>query len=199
MKRPRKQKPRKRAAPPQINGAQTQHSWAKALKYAKIIVLFFVGLISFASAVYAFAPRLQIDVPESAEPLRPFPSSVTITNGMLPLDRVSVFVRICRATTPDRSGKIVGSCSEASTGGGGITMPDWQNHRLGMDEKWTIPMGGNVPFIFEVGPADVLIVATYWPEHFPKPWFISLREYPARFHTHRQPDGRVIWIRRPLH
>lgn len=48
-----------------------------------------------ASAVVTFLPRLQIDVDAQFDPLSPFPSSISITNGLLPLDQVSVLVRLC--------------------------------------------------------------------------------------------------------
>jgi hypothetical protein len=149
--------------------------------------------------VITFAPRLQIDVPEIAvEPSSPFPSSISITNGLVPLEDVTLLVRLCRVMNA-AGGQVVGrkSCDGPSSGAGGITTPAWQKHRLAMDEKWVVPMGANVPFYVEPATADISIVVKYWPWLLPRLWF-DLMEKEARLVIHKQPDGRLMWIRRPV-
>ena len=95
---------------------------------------------------------------------RPFPASVTITNGFLPLDHVSIFIRPCSVLSSQGNSRIVGSsnCSRANTGGGGITRPEWREKHLALDERWNVPLGRTVPFTFDTGEADILLVITYW-------------------------------------
>jgi len=119
---------------------------------------------------------------------------VRITNQLLPLDRASFFIRICRAAD-DSGGNIVGlkKCSDSSNGGGGITTPAWQNHLLWTDEPWDILLGRDVPFQFDATTADIRLVVRYWPWLLPKPWFMDLREKEARLTLSTRQDGSRIW------
>lgn len=178
----------------------TNSRWSRGRKRFAGFVTFVVAVIGFLSAVASFAPRLQVDLPEAAvEPSSPFPSSITVTNnGLIPLDDVSLFVRLCRVTSL-AGGQIIGrkSCDGPSGGAGGITTPDWQKHRLAVDEKWIVPMGSNVSFRINPVNADISIVVKYWPWLLPRLWS-DLREKEARLVIHKQPDGRLFWVLRPV-
>jgi hypothetical protein len=77
-------------------------------------------------------------------------------------------------------------------------MPDWRDHYLGIGVKWTIPMGRNIPFQFNADEGDILVVASYLPWPISVLRFVPLQATAAHFITHREPDGRVIWISRPV-
>ncbi len=186
MAKRRRRAPSPPPPPPPVSGVR------KMISYTITAIALFVAFVGFASAVIAFLPRMQIDAAEAVDPQSPLPSSITITNGLLPLKDVSIFVRIGAATSSEGTGKITGFHSA-----GGITTPQWQNRQLATDEKWAVPMGTNVPFIFNVGTADVVVAVTYWPKYIPR-LFFSLPEKLARLVIHRLPNGASIWIVQPL-
>jgi hypothetical protein len=173
-------------------------------------VLLVAGVATFTAAIFAVAigsataivgvvPRLKIEVPRIAEHSSPLPNSATITNEFVPLDRVEVFVRLCRLFTPDKKDTVPGpvTCNASSPAAGGLTMPDWQRRHFAADEKWLVPMGNNVPFRFETGAADIMIVVSYSPWLVPKP-FLQPLEYRARFASHEKAGGQHVWIPRAL-
>jgi hypothetical protein len=159
----------------------------------------FTMLLTVVGLAAAFWPRLQIEATEQVDSLSPLPLSVTLTNGIMPLDQVSVFVRICQARN-DTGGRIVGRASSSCDGPsrrGGITTPAWQNHYLQVDDKWVIPMGRNVPFSFNVTEADISVVVRYWLPFIPRLDF-DLFEKEARFRIFKKVDGERVWIRIPV-
>jgi hypothetical protein len=176
----------------------SKNYWSKGWKFVVGSIGFLVAAIGLLSAVTSFVPRPQIDVSEVVEPSSPFPSSITITNGFVPLENISIFVRLCRVTNA-AGGQIIGrkSCDGPSSGAGGITTPEWQKHRLTTDEKWVVPMGANVPFYADPVTADISIIVKYWPWLLPRLWF-DLMEKEVRLVIHKQPDGRLIWNPRPI-
>jgi hypothetical protein len=188
----KKPKPQKALPnPPALSPPWWKRHWKATLASVGAIA----AVISFASSLVTFFPRLQIDVSEQFDSRSPLPASVIIRNQFLPLDEVSFLVRICRATDISGQAHIIGlkSCTGASAGGGGITMPAWQGHRLQTDEPWAILLGSNVPFFFNAGESDVRLVVKYWPQYVPRPWFIDLREKEVRLTTRKKPDGQIIW------
>lgn len=164
--------------------------WSKTAKRTFKTFGWAIATVGLLASIAAFLPRVQIEFSETVQASSPFPYSVTLTNGLVPLANTSVSIRPCLIVSPDQRGKIIGSCK----GTGGITMPGWQGHYLATDEKWTIPLGRNVPFRFDADEGDVIIVVTYWSSMLPR----FLREIPARFVIHKQPDGTKVWIRRPV-
>jgi hypothetical protein len=46
-------------------------------------------------------------------------------------------------------------------GRGGITRPEWREKHLALDERWNVPLGRTVPFTFDTGEANILLVITY--------------------------------------
>jgi hypothetical protein len=164
-----------------------------------VTVAIFAAALGSAAAIVGVVPRLRIDVPRAAEPSSPLPSSMTITNEFIPLDNVSVFLRVCSIFTPDKKDTVPGpvSCNASSPTAGGLTLPDWQKRHLAPDKKWTIPMGSNVPFRLESGAADIMIVVSYRPWLVPKP-LLNLREYRARFASREKAGGQRIWLPRSL-
>src|SRR4051794_27592397 len=65
--------------------------------------------LAVAGVIFALWPRLQIDMSDGFDPLSPFPASVTITNGFLPLDPVSIFIRPCSVSSSAGNSRITGS------------------------------------------------------------------------------------------
>lgn len=170
--------------------------WTR-LKSKKVVIPITVGVIGLASALLTLSPRLQVDVDPAFDPASPFPGSISVTNtGNFPLANVSIFVRPCRIV--DETGSVVGVACNGLVGSGGITMPDWRDHYLGVGVKWTIPMGRNIPFQFNANKADILVVVSYLPWPLSVLRFVPPQETAAHFVTHREPDGRVIWISRPV-
>jgi len=149
-------------------------------------------LLGIASGMLALLPSLQIEVNGQFEPGYPFPASITIINGIIPIGDVSVFVRICSAMDTGLSGVIVSD--QCSALAGGITMASWQDHRWGRNGKWTVLMGRNVPFQFDPLAADISLAVKYWPWLLPRMESWRLFEQTQRLKIHEQPDGQRIWV-----
>jgi len=172
---------------------QQPRRWGKRVNWLLATALAGAGII------FALWPRLQIDMSDGFDPVSPFPASVTITNGFLPLDHVSIFIRPCSVLSSQGNSRIIGSsnCSRADTGGGGITRPEWREKHLAPDERWNVPLGRTVPLTFDTGEADMLLVITYWPWPFPT-FGLPPFENSARFTVTTLATGNRGWIRRPL-
>ncbi len=77
-----------------------------------------------------------------------------------------------------------------------ITAPEWNNHKLGMDERFTITPARifrRADQNVRLNGADIAIVVTY------KPWMLPFtREKVFRFVTYRQTNGQLYWNSAPL-
>ena len=189
----RNRKPSKKIDASAARHREVEDGWSRGLKGMLAAVSFIVAAVGFFAAVGYFWPRIQIDVEGKFDPDSPFPKSVSITNvGNIQLDQVFVLMRPSRIVS-EGGGTIIGP----SSGPGGITRPDWKVSHLAAGDKWTVPMGRNVAFMFgPISNGDISIVVNYWPWMLPKPPFLDWRKE-ARLVTHREPDGQMIWIARP--
>jgi hypothetical protein len=190
-----RKKPTKSSPPP--NPPKSQPWW---IRYWKIIVATPIATyVGLAAAVTTFLPRVQFEPSVEYVAGSPFPASVRISNQLWPLKRVSFAVRICH-TENDVGGKVIGmkDCTGASKGAGDITTPSWQHHRLAMDEKWDIPIGGYLAFTVDARTADVRLVLKYWPWLVPKLPFVDLLEKEARLVLYSKPDGTHFWGAHPI-
>lgn len=174
----------------------SQAPWLLIRWKAVSAILAAIGLVS---AVATFWPRVQFDVASKYDEGSPFPDSLKVTNGLWPLVSVSFYIRICQATNT-AGGKFIGlkKCTGSSKGLGGITMPQWQNHILAMDEPWDIPLGPNVPVRFNAADADIRLVITCWPWLLYRPPLFPLLERERRLVIFTDQSGERSWRAQPI-
>ncbi len=157
------------------------------------LILGTATILGAAIAVLTLIPRPIVDPSGPVDPSNPFSSSFTITNmSFIPLEGLNVYVGLGRVVTePAQMDQNIEPDFKAQ-----LARSEWTNHRLSMDERFTITIGD----LFSIGDgvrlsgADIAIVVSYHP------WIIPLRrEKVFRFVTKRQTDGRLYWYSRPLH
>jgi hypothetical protein len=150
-----------------------------------------ITIVGFAGE---FLPRVTIAPPsDPVDPANPFSVAFTVTNGGIPtLDDVGlrvVPIEISGSKAPfNPPQKVV-------VGSGGITRPEWENHKLARDESFTITLTHTLGLTpgARLGGADVAIVASY------RPWFWPFHEQSAfRFKATRQSNGQFYWYSFPL-
>ena len=71
--------------------------------------------------------------------------------------------------------------------------PEWKHHSLGMDERFTINIGGLTDFQGQLAAADMAITVTYMP------WMLPFhRQKVFRYTAYRDPQGNMYWESWPL-
>lgn len=119
-------------------------------------------VLALAGIAFSVWPRPDITIVDAVDPQSPFPASVSLKNGFLPLRDISIFLQVCEAADTSGRGKIIsGDGCKTPYRRGGVTTPQWQGRALATDETWVIPLGANLPFLFNVGTADVRIAIRY--------------------------------------
>lgn len=157
------------------------------------IILGIATILGAAIAVLSLLPRPIVDPYGPVDPSNPFSASFTITNiSFIPLEDLNVSMGLGQVVTEPAqiNPNFVPNFMSR------LARPEWANHRLSMDEKFTITIGDLFSFGGEakLSGADIAIVISY------RPWIIPLRrEKIFRFVTKRQTDGQLYWYSRPLH
>jgi hypothetical protein len=146
-------------------------------------------------AAIAFLPRVAVIQTDPSDPSNPFSASFTITNtSYVPIPLHDVEVGVC-------PGAIVGggipfpASVKYFLDCGPITTPQWKNHTLGIDERFTITLEGIIgmqgrgtPQAATLGGADIFVIVSY------KPWMIPwTREKGFRFRTRRHSNNTYSW------
>ena len=161
-------------------------------------------MLGGATAILALLPRVTVEPGAPFEPSNPFSAPFTIANtNFVPLEGVGVSVRFCDITfeppEPPGPGTIKlrgtedGKCN--GTVGARGTITEWNHHRLGADEKYTISIGDwfNVTKGNRIISADISIVVSFYP------WIAPFqRERHFRFITKAEADGLLHWSARPV-
>jgi len=157
-------------------------------------------LLGGLAAAITFLPRVTITPADPVDPNNPFSVSFIVTNASfipVTLNHVSVRVvlgQIIAEPLPFNPPK------KFEVGSGGFTRPEWSEHSLRMDERFTVTLQGmfgmakEPPYIpAKLSGADLAMAITY------EPWFLPWhRETAFRFTTHRQSNNAVYWYSTPL-
>ena len=157
------------------------------------IILALATLVGGVAAALVFLPRISVVPADPVDSSNPFSASFTITNtNFIPLRDVNVSLGVGQISTePAQLDPNFNPSFETrfSTG------PEWSNHELQMDERFTITPTDSV----RIGPparlsgADIAIVVSY------KPWFLPLRrEKIFRFIAKKQTNGQFYWYSLPM-
>jgi hypothetical protein len=156
------------------------------------LLLALATLLGGFAALVTFLPRISVSPSDPVDPANPFSSSFTITNAnIVPLREVTALLGIGQIATEPAQNRP----NFVPTFTSRLTMPNWKDHVLSMDEKFTITLADafGLPPGVRLSGGDIAIVITY------KPWFLPFRrEKVFRFITHRQSNGILYWYSQPL-
>lgn len=149
-------------------------------------------LLGVIMAALALLPRVSVVPSDPVDPSNPFSASFTITNNnFIPLGEVSAWLG---------TGQVVTQPKKPSPGWipnwqTRISKSEWKNHKLTMDERFTVTPAD----VVGLGPsasleyADIAIIVVY------RPWILPLhREKVFRFDTRRQTNGLLYWYSKPV-
>jgi hypothetical protein len=159
------------------------------------VVLGLATLIGGFAAVIAFVPRPSVSVGDPVDPKNAFSSAFTVSNNNLPLEHVAVGV-IPRQVDMSTHNRVSADVDAV------LTVPSWQAHNLGIDEKLTFSLtelfgreegGIKFPEGAQLETAEIIVTVDY------DPWFIPWsRRKKFRFRTHRQSNNQLYWYSVPL-
>lgn len=140
-------------------------------------------------------PRLSVSASEPLHPSDPFTAAFTITNtNIVPLHDVcasmgmiefeSIPLPFDERRRPPIDASHIGS----------ITLPEWNHHRLDIDEKFTIYGNAIAPAPGAAAAGgDIAIIVKY------RPWILPLENQKVfRFVTHSHGDGTFSWFSFPV-
>ena len=169
--------------------------WRRIPLIGKAAIGFAAALLSLFAALVTFLPRVSMEPGDRVDPSDPLSETFTVTNsGIGSLYDVTAGICIGQiimnpiSFNPQQTFTL--PCSE-------ILRPEWKNHTLRMDERFTVTLQG----IIEPGPgsgatisgADIAVLVQYHP------WFMPFhREKAFRFITHSLPNKDVYWSSMPL-
>jgi hypothetical protein len=155
---------------------------------------FVVGVPGVLAALITFLPRVAVTPTDPVDQKQPYSSSFTVTNtNFIPLHDVGAGIGIIESITEplefdERNRPPINQSGE-------FTLPQWNHHHLGMDEKFTIttePIIHLAPDAALSG-ADILVIVHY------QPWVIPITQTRMfRFVTHRYQNGTYSWFSYPL-
>jgi len=128
-----------------------------------------LGIIGVALSATVFLPRPIVEGGQTLSVSDPSAATFYVGNGgLLPLEKVTAAISICRL------GNIAGDCD---TYKGGLSRPEWQNHRLLQDEKFPVILSDLLKTGGVVPPNADIAIAVYY-----QPWFFPItRMRPFRF------------------
>jgi hypothetical protein len=122
-------------------------------------------LIGGLAAILTFLPRVSVSQSDPVEPSNPFSASFTITNmNFIPLRAVGASVAVAQLIGAPAT-MLTNVVADFTTR---ITRPEWNNHKLAMDQRFTItpaPIFAPADPSVRLGGADLAIVVT-------KPWIL---------------------------
>jgi hypothetical protein len=165
---------------------------AKLIGHAWKAIVGLSVLTGIAASAFFFLPRVTVqagDLLDSSDPLS-VPFTITNTN-FVPLEKLGVFIGVCRVWAAPNV--VIQSTSDdcSRRNYAFIVYPPWQNHRLAMDEPFTINLrdGWNIPGTKDTFvSADISVVV-----HF-KPWISPFERWKQfRFVAEKMPSGIFRW------
>jgi hypothetical protein len=159
------------------------------------MLLFVIGIPSIIAAFLTFLPRLTVSPSDPVDPLNPFSASFTITNSnFVPLRHVNVYQALGEIAIGKPFEAVVNPNFEER--GARFFNPNWRDHRLGMDERFTITLGDMYncckPGWPPINGAELGIIVEYTP------WILPWKQEKAfAFVTHKQSNGQLYWYSIP--
>jgi hypothetical protein len=162
-------------------------------KTAFAVVLGIATLLGGVVAALTFLPRISCEQNDPVDPTNSMSASFTIANNnFVPLQHVYAAIGIgqIRAGNPSANPMDPNITSSFATR---IDLREWQDHYLGMDDRFTITPWDVLQSLSDKwDEAYIAIIVTYHP--WILPW---TREKIFRFRTHRLTDGKLHWYAVP--
>ena len=168
----------------------------KGIRAHKTLIAWLLGIATLLGGISVVVPRPTVIQGEPVDPKSPFSVPFTITNtGFIPLKHVSAYV-VFRdlATEP----AVFTARYHPNYGGPEketyLFRPEWKDHALSMDERFTITPAdlinccGDVP----LAGAQFGVAVEYHPWVWP---FTRTKIF--AFVTHKQSDGQISWYSIP--
>jgi len=164
----------------------------KSIQAHKLLLAWILGAATILGAVVVFVPRPIVTQSDPVDVNNSMSASFTITNTtLIPLWHVSAFLAVGQVVPPGKELDPTWVPNWQSR----LFLPEWRDHLLGMDERFTITPG-DIFSISKEGPwaeGDIAIVINY------EPWWLPVeREKIFRFKTHKQTNGHLYWYSVPL-
>jgi hypothetical protein len=166
----------------------------RGIRAHKTLLAWLLGVATILGGIAVVLPRPAVIQSDPVDSSNPFSASFTITNSnIVPLRNVTAFLAIGEITFENGP---VPTITGDEDFGSELFRPEWKNHSLDMDERFTITPAD----IFKccdsnkVSSADIAISVMY------QPWFLPWkREKKFRFVTKKQTNGLLYWYAAPLH
>jgi len=140
-------------------------------------------------AVLALLPRISVTPGDPVDPNDTFSAAFTISNNnFIPLRHVAAALMIDRVMP---YGVPLDKGAATRHSGSGLVRPEWANHDLDMDDRFTITPSDIFQFS-SPREASIAIVVSY------RTWLLPWESTKGfRFITHKQTDGRLYWFQLP--
>jgi hypothetical protein len=152
-------------------------------------ILAVATLIGVPAALLTLLPRITVTPSDPVDPANSLSASFTIANNnFIPLRHVTAYVSVGQivSTGHDLDPSFIPGFKNR------LFLDRWQNHYLGVDEKFTITPN-DIIHKDQASDADIAIAVEY--HVWILPWS---NEKTFRFRTERQSDGKVYWYSAPM-
>jgi len=155
-----------------------------------------LSAMTIIGALVVFVPRPTVIPTDPVDPTNSMSASFTIANaGLIPLNHVTAWIALGTVTANKSTGGFV-VLKGAPKWQTKITVPDWKDHSLHMDERFTISpedLLGQLTSVKGWYDAEIAVDVEY------QPWFLPIkREKLFGLRTHRQTDGKLYWYSFPV-
>jgi hypothetical protein len=166
----------------------------KGIKAHKKLIAWLLGIATLLGGATVVLPRPTVMQTDPVDPSNPFSASFTITNTtIIPLHHVNAYFALGGITTAPLKFMPFPS-PHLQERAARLNKPEWIDHTLGMDERFTITPGDifSPPIGGSIDGAEFGIVVQY------RPWILPWkREKTFVFVTHRQSNGQLYWYSIP--
>jgi hypothetical protein len=165
-----------------------QKQKVKEIKTRMKLLPILLGICTLVGGAVVFLPRPMVLPPSvPLDQKDQFSVSFDVSNsGYIPLTDCTASLGVGQITTQGAhlDPKFIPTFESR------LVMPAWQNHKLSMDERFTIVLSD---ILRPVESADIAIIVSY------KPWILPIhREKMFRFVTFKQTNGHQYWRSWPI-
>lgn len=158
-------------------------------------IALFATLLGGLVALITFVPRVSMSPNDPTDPNNPFSATFTVTNTTaVPIPIYHVGARLFVGQVLAEPLKFAPP-TKFGLGSGGFTRPEWQDHTLRADERFTISPEGifGLQAGAKLSGADIAVIVKY------QPWFLPIeRESVFRFVTQHHGNGSITWYSIPV-
>jgi hypothetical protein len=154
------------------------------------VLLGVATLIGVPAAVITFWPRVTVSVSDPVDQNQPFSSSVTIQNGLLPLDSVHPTIALGKVQIM-RGG--VPITAQATTPYKAVFGHNWPSRHMGMDDKTTFALNDLPMEFFNPEPEGLVSAQIAVVVNYELPIVPIEREKRFYLVARKQSNGNFYW------